>query len=53
MRVGLDQACAALQQPEADPNGEHVTLSDQDHALLESLAEDGRVGCRTLASVTG
>ncbi|WP_051094194.1 Lrp/AsnC family transcriptional regulator [Streptomyces sp. MspMP-M5] len=45
--------CAALQPPEADSDGEHVTLSDQDHALLESLAEDGRVGYQALASVTG
>ncbi|WP_420706429.1 AsnC family transcriptional regulator [Streptomyces sp. MspMP-M5] len=30
-----------------------MTLSDQDHALLESLAEDGRVGYQALASVTG
>nr|WP_237550811.1 Lrp/AsnC family transcriptional regulator [Streptomyces sp. SID8354] len=28
-------------------------MSDQDHALLESLAEDGRVGYQALASVTG
>ncbi|MEU5299894.1 hypothetical protein ACH4YO_13845 [Streptomyces noursei] len=36
--------CAAPQPPVAASNGEHMTLSDQDHALPESLAEDGRVG---------
>jgi DNA-binding Lrp family transcriptional regulator len=39
--------------PAADPGGQPVELSPQDHLLLAALAADGRASYQTLASASG
>ncbi|GGV42941.1 Lrp/AsnC family transcriptional regulator [Streptomyces spectabilis] len=45
--------CAVLPSPATAPDRDRAVLSDQDQALLDALAEDGRAGYRALAAVTG